>query len=283
MKKAIIAILFSMLAFTLRGQELPDFPDTIRTDFPVEYLDTVVIRKQEKINDYSMIGVSYGVTLSRQNFNPSKEQSWLFTPFYASVLFSHYEKMFDYLPYFGYQIGFAYSREGYRMKIDPKTGRPYDTIRGAESVRYDVVELPFMIQAHYDAQYFRLLLNIGAYGGYRLAIHRQGPWVDPELAENFAEEDRRFDYGLQAGAGFALVFEPFEFHFSVLGRYGLSTLWVPNLYQGIYDKYYYKFANPIDLAFTFGIHFQLGNRMGKTRRELHDEAYEIVYGKKYKR
>ena len=217
------------------------------------------------------------------NFNPVKEQDWLFTPFYASVLFSHYEKMFDYLPYFGYQIGFAYSREGYKMKNDPKTGKPYDTIRGARTVRYDVIELPFMIQAHYDAQYFRLLLNIGAYGGYRLFIHREGPWVDPALAENFAMEDRRLDYGLQGGAGFALVFEPVELHFSVLGRYSLSTLWIPNYYEGRYDKYYYKFANPIDLMFTFGVHFQLNNRMGKTRRELHDEAYEKVYGKKYKR
>lgn len=276
-KLLIISFLFCLSA-------LPSLAQNSKRDslYMDSYLDTVKVSKASQINDYSLLGVTYGVTLSQMYFNPGKSQDWVFTPRYISVMYSHYQKMFDYLPYFGFQIGVAYSREGFAIKTKPETGRPYETVRGAWKTTYDVLEVPFLIQGHFDSPHFRFLVDLGVYGGYRMSITRTGDNVAEELKNSFAEEDRRWDYGIEGGAGFALVFDPIEIHFSVLGRYGLSTLWVPNMYQGQYNKYYYKFANPIDIMATVGIHYQLSKRTGKTSRQLYDEAYEKVYGKKRK-
>ena len=73
------------------------------------FLDTVKLEKPQ-LNNYSMIGVNYGVNFCGAYLNPEFPQRWFFTPGYYSVMFSHYEKLFDYLPYFGVQVGFAHGR-----------------------------------------------------------------------------------------------------------------------------------------------------------------------------
>ena len=78
-------------------------------------------RAQESftINDYDLIGVNYGVSFSEMNFaNEVKKQERLFNPTYVSLTYTHYLKLFDFLPYFGYQMGLAYGHEGYRFKVD---------------------------------------------------------------------------------------------------------------------------------------------------------------------
>jgi hypothetical protein len=79
------------------------------------YLDTVQIKVPD-LNNYSSIGVSFGVTSAYMSFNPSHRQHHTYYPGYASLRFTHYEKMFDYLPYFGWQIGIEYGHEGYRFR-----------------------------------------------------------------------------------------------------------------------------------------------------------------------
>lgn len=278
--KRIAAILSLLLSCAALGAQEISIPDTLVTEFSNEYLDTVQVRKRTRINDYSMIGASYGVGLSMQYFNPSFMQDWLFSTNYISVTYSHYEKMFNYLPYFGFNVGAALSHEGYSLSTDKKTGLPYSTIYGATKVRYDMVEIPFLIEAHFDSRFFRFLINLGLYGGYRFNIHREGPFVPEELVNGWAPEDYRWDYGIEGGGGVALVFEPMELHLKVLVRYGFQPLWDPSHFEGQYSPYYYKFANPLDLMFTVGIHFHLSKRYGKSDRQLKKEAREIVYGKK---
>ena len=58
---------------------LPDSLDLVPT-FSDEYLDTVKMKKAKAINDYTMIGVQYGVSLSQMRFNPTKRQGMLMTP-----------------------------------------------------------------------------------------------------------------------------------------------------------------------------------------------------------
>lgn len=281
MRKLPVIFWMMLLPLLCSAQEhLLQIPDTLVTEFPKEYLDTVQIKKKTQINDYSMIGASYGIVMSQQIFNPSKLQDWLFTPSYISVTFTHYEKMFNYLPYFGYQIGVAYSHEGYQLSKDSKTGQYYETIYGAYKATYDMIEIPFVIQAHFDTQFFRFLIDLGLYGGYRFKITREGPNVKDEMVHSFAPEDYRWDYGIQGGAGFGLVFEPVELHFKAAVRYGFSTLWDPSRYQGQYSPYYYKFANPLDIMFTVGIHFHLSKRYGYSDKKLRKKAREMVYGPK---
>lgn len=249
-----------------------------RNDFDDAFLDTVLIEKPKVINDYSMLGVSYGVNFCRQYLNPTYYQSWTFKPTYVSLLFTHYQKMFNYLPYFGFQIGLSYSYEGYDF-TDRHTGNPTHLVFGANKAAIRTIELPFMLQGHVDADWFRVLFNLGAYAGYRLSIERSGPdimYEHPELVNAFAPTDHRFDYGALGGAGIGFVFEPFEFHINALVRFSFSTLYAPD-YKG--GDYYY-FSNPLDLVVNAGIHVHLNNRYGKTRKQLKKEAYDIVYGTK---
>ena len=98
------------------------------------------------------------------------------------------------------------------------------------------------------------------------------------------DTDIRWDYGFQGGAGFALVFSPIEISVGAQLRYGLSSIFTPDSQfpegSGYEDRnqYYYRFAYPLDIMITFGMHFELGKRYGKTRKALKQEAYDIVYG-----
>lgn len=237
--------------------------------------DTTTVKKKALINDYSMIGVSYGVTFSNTIFNPSKHgRSWVFSPNYVSIMYTKYSKMFDYLPYFGLQIGVAYGHEGYAFKANEATGSSED-VDGATWCSMDVFELPAMMQGHIDFDPFKIMANIGVYGGYRRTIERRGPSMDLEYANKFRDYEHRYDYGFQGGAGFAIMLDPIEIHFNCLVRWSWSSLYAADYFS----QYYYRFANPIDIMATVGIHFQLQKRTGKTTAMLRRQAKEIVYGK----
>ena len=245
------------------------------------YLDTVRIEKVRTLNDYSMVGVNAGVTFSSMQFNPTLKQQWLFTPSYLSLTYTRYGKMFGYMPYFGFQVGVAYGHEGYRFKKDKDTGKVY-TLEGAQQAVMDVIEVPFLAQVHFDATHFKLMVNAGIYGGWRHSIERTGDAVTAGLEHSFKSTDIRWDYGLQGGGGFALVFAPVELHFTAQLRYSWSSIYTPDSSDSAYNQYYYRFAYPLDLMVTAGIHFHLTGRYGKTKGDLRKEARAIVkerYGK----
>ena len=94
--------------------------DTVMMDDTLtnEFLDTLNIRRKTKINDYSLIGVHYGVGLSRVMFNPTQKQDMVFMPYNVGVTYTKYGKMFGYMPYFGFQVGFYYGQEGYQFEYN---------------------------------------------------------------------------------------------------------------------------------------------------------------------
>lgn len=265
MNRRLLLILVSLcLGMPLAAQELP-------AGFEV---DTVyVIRDKGMVNDYAMIGVNFGPTISRMVTNPSGyKQGWLYNPWYMSVTFIKNMKMFDFLPYFGYQIGVAYGHEGYKFTENEKSHYTH-TIDGSSSASYEVLEVPFLIHGHFDSSHFKFMINAGPYLGYRLSITREGQ------STGFVDHDRRWDYGLYGGAGFALVFDPVEIHFNAIGHaLSWGSIYAPNSNPEPYTKYYYRYAYPMDINFTLGVYFQLGKRYGKTSAQLRREAYEIVYG-----
>ena len=59
-----------------------------------EFLDTVIVKKKLKLNDYSMIGVQYGAALSQVMWNPSQKQQMLLMPMNLGVTYTLYGKMF---------------------------------------------------------------------------------------------------------------------------------------------------------------------------------------------
>ena len=137
----------------------------------------------------------------------------------------------------------------------------------------EVFEIPALAQFHADFYPGKIMANLGVYGGWRNSISRSGPTLDPAYANAFRPYEHRIEYGLQ-GAGFALMFDPVEIHFNALVRWSWSSLYDPDYYSEIY----YRYAYPLDVIATVGVHFQLTKRAGKTNRQLRQEAKQIVYG-----
>ncbi|MGN0189462.1 MAG: porin family protein [Candidatus Cryptobacteroides sp.] len=235
-----------------------------------EYLDTVNVKKSMTINDYTLLGVHYGVGLNQMSWSPSMEQKMLFTPVNVGVSWTRYGKMFGYMPYFGIQIGALYTKEGYKLEEGYK-------VQGASTAIMQILEVPVLAHIHYDFWKMKLMVNIGFYGAYRLSIQRIGDSVRDEYEHNFTETDYRWDYGIKGGAGFGFVFDPVEIHFNAWYKYGFGSLYKANYYS----EYYYRFATASNFAFTIGLHFQITKRIGKTNHQLKKEAKTLFDSKQF--
>lgn len=236
------------------------------------YLDTVKLNRVFEVNDYSLIGVEYGVSFSRMSFNPAYSQTTLFSPNTFGIFYTRYGKMFGYMPYFGFKVGLRYSHEGYKFKEDKDT-KVTPSIENATQAIMDVAEIPFMAHLHLDGLHYKVMAEAGIYGGYRLNIKRTGDYVSESLVNSFKDTDRRLDYGICGGIGFGLVFDPVEFHINANVRYSWGSIYDPDYYS----KDYYRFAYPFDIMVTAGMYFQLTRRTGRGKAQLRREAYQQVY------
>ena len=278
-----ILVAAAVIAPALAYGQAKSAQDTVRTvtefvlpsdsDSLAAYLDSVEVKKKIVINDYSMIGLQYGMNISQVSWNPSMRQKSLFFPYNFGIFYTRYGKMFGYMPYFGFQAGIIYTKEGYSFKPDDETeawpdlGGPYSGVRQAVM---DVIEVPLLAHIHVDFWKMKLLADIGFFVGYRLNIERSGQDIDPAIANSFIDTDRRFDYGIKGGAGFAFVFDPVEIHFTAMYKYSMGTLHQPDYYS----TYYYRYSYPSNIVFSVGLHFQLTKRTGMTKHQLRREAKE---------
>lgn len=279
--KRLLPILIILSSFIIsNAQESAQLlPEGLTVEsVPDKMLDSLNIRKKLVINDYTMIGIQYGVNLSQVSWNPSQSQNMLLLPINLGVTITTYGKMFGYMPFFGFQTGIYYTKEGYQFEYNEEKDYTYK-IEGAEKAVYDVIEVPLMMHGHYDLWNFKIFANLGCFAGYRIAIHRfpgKTGYVSPEVEHSFVDTDRKWDYGIKGGIGFGLVFDPIEIHFQAMYKYSLGTLYDPDHYSDIY----YRYAYPTNIVISAGIHFHLTKRNGKTKKELKAEAYDMVFGKK---
>ena len=242
-------------------------------------LDTIDVKKKLHINDYVLVGVQYGAGLSQVMWNPTQKQDMVFSPINVGVTITKYQKMFGYMPYFGFQAGIFYAREGYQFKYNEANDYIYK-IEGAEKAIIDVVEAPVTFQFHYDMWNFKIMANVGCYAGYRLSIHRfpgETGYVKPELEHSFKDTDIRWDYGIKGGLGFGIVFDPIEVHFQAAYKHSLSSLYTPDHHS----PYYYRFAYPSNIIISVGVQYQLTKRTGKTKAQLKQMAREMVENPSY--
>ncbi len=240
-----------------------------------EFLDTLNVRKSLVVNNYSLIGVQYGVGLSQVVWNPIQEQSMVFIPVNVGVTYTKYGQMFA-MPFFAFKAGLFYAKEGYQFEYNEEYDWTYK-IEGAEKAIIEVVEVPLLFQFHYDTWNFKLMAEVGCYGGYRVGITRypgKTGNVKPEYEHSFTDTDNRLDYGIKGGVGIGLVFDPLEFHITASYKHSLSSLYEPDHYS----KYYYRFAYPSNIIISAGVFFQLSKRTGKTKAALKKEARDLVYG-----
>ena len=279
----ILTLLVIVPGLVMAQDEKPQKQRKVRTESRLEFqdtlteafLDTVVVKKKLKLNDYSLIGFQYGAALSQVVWNPSQNQKMLFVPVNFGVTYTLYGKMFGYMPYFGFQAGIFYAREGYQFEYNEERDYTY-TIEGAEKAIMDVIEVPILSHIHFDFWHFKIIAQLGLFGGYRLGIHRypgNAGHVRDEVANSFIETDNRFDFGIKGGLGFGLVFDPVELHIQAMYKHSLSSLYEPDHYS----KYYYRFAYPSNIIISAGLHFQLTKRSGMTKKELKQQARSIVY------
>lgn len=274
MKKTLILSLLLCIGWCAYAQKTDIIINDTLTN---EFLDTVSVKKKLKLNDYSLIGVQYGATLSQVMWNPSQKQNMLFLPVNFGVTYTLYGKMFGYMPYFGFQAGLFYAREGYQFEYDEDDDYTF-TIEGAEKAVMQVVELPVLAHIHVDFWKMKLLVNIGCYAGYRMSIERfpgKNSSVAEEIKYSFLETDNRFDYGIKGGVGIGLVFDPIEIHITGMYKHSFSSLYQPDYYS----EYYYRYAYPSNIIISAGVHFQLTKRTGQTKHNLKKIAKEMVYGK----
>ena len=238
-------------------------------------LDTIDVKKKLVINDYSMIGVQYGAGLSRVMWNPSQKQDMVFVPVNFGITYTRYGKMFGYMPYFGFQTGLFYAQEGYQFKYNEERDYTYK-IEGAEKAILDVVEVPVLFQFHIDTWNFKIMAQVGCFAGYRLGIERfpgKTGNVTETIRHSFLDTDRRLDYGIKGGAGFALVFTPVEIQFQAMYKHSLSSLYEPDYAS----EYYYRYAYPSNIIISVGANFHITKRSGRTKGQIKKIAKDMVY------
>jgi len=278
LKAALVIATLSVWSLGANAQQTDIIPPAADTSSIIKkpvyddmYLDTVQINKKFVINDYDLLGFNFGSQINSFMFSPTKDGNWLFQPVYIGVTWTKYGKLFGFMPYFGFQTGVFYGHEGFSFKPNKTTG-VCDDIDGTTQAIMDVVEIPALAQFHVDAAHFKVIANAGIYGGYRMNIERT-QYSPNQYANAFKDTDIQLDYGLKGGVGFALMFDPIEFHVMGQVKYGWSSLYEPDYYS----KYYYRYAYPFDICITAGVHFQLTKRTGKTKKDLRREAYDSVF------
>ena len=153
---AIILLFSSVIGLRAQSDLLPK--GLTAGTYTEEFLDSLDVKKKLEINDYSMLGVSYGVNLSQVTWNPAQKQDMLLLPMNIGISYTKYGKMFGYMPFFGFQIGLNYTKEGYQFEYNEDKDYTY-TIEGAEKAVYDVLEMPLFMHCHYDMWNFKIIAN----------------------------------------------------------------------------------------------------------------------------
>ena len=272
MRKQILFIFFFtfFIAGSVCAQEKKD---SLEIKYPDEYLDTVNIKKVFKLNNYSMIGVEYGVSLNIGRFNPIYNHDYMIQPVFAGVTFTRYQKNYSGSPHFGYGLGLFYGKQGYSLKNNSGL-----LIENANKIVVDYLQMPLWMVLHFDAPHVKALVNLGPYAGYRLKIERSNTFDSEAVVtypDSFAPADSRVDYGINGGVGVGFVVDPIELHIYLRTSFSFSTFFNPEAYIPPTSKSM-LYIHPWDVSLTAALQFQTSRRSGMTNRELRREARRRV-------
>lgn len=195
-----------------------------------------------------LLGVRSGYNISGIDFQRNDQPKTVPTLLNFSILYTHYHPMWDMFPYFGIQTGITFTEQGYAIPgYHPER---YDT------TRYQVLTIPVVSQFHVDFWKMRLLVNLGAFGGYRLSATESYYINEQERISGkyiFDCYDIRPDYGVIGGGGIAFKMDPFELHFECNYQYSLSMLFNPKKLSNTSYIYVY----PHQLVFSVALHYHL--------------------------
>ena len=227
MKKAIISLLTLLLVLSAYGQD-----DIFIFDMPDDFAQLDTTAQTRRFKSIHMIGVSYGVNWSGVNSSPKIGSEKVLTYNNIGIHYTYYHALWDQLFNFGLQVGARHGYEGYSSRTEG-----YGEI-------CEVIEVPLLSQFKIDFSIFRLLVNLGTYGGYRLSTDKEG---------SFDKYDQRVDYGIIGGLGLAVVFKPFELHVEGNYKYSFASMYHTNKFSDIYWMYTY----PQNIMLNASLHFHL--------------------------
>jgi hypothetical protein len=226
MKRLILLLTLLVGAFTAAAQ------DNFIFEMPNDFSGIDTIPETKKFKSIHMIGVSYGINLSGVTSSPKIGQERIWTFHNTGIYYTYYHAMWDHLFNFGVVAG---AKHGYEGFTSPNEGY---------GETYEILEFPLISQFKLDFSRFRILLNIGTYGGYRLSTDKEG---------GFNKYDQRYDYGVIGGVGFAIVFKPVELHIEGNYKYSFASVYQTNKYSDIY----WIFTYPQNIMFSASLHFHL--------------------------
>ena len=249
--------------------EFFSIPDTLTN----EYVDSVTVQKLSP-NNYWMVGVFGGVTFNYGLFNPTRYTRWMVQYPAYGFSFIRYYTMFGIFPNMGLEFGAQMGHEGYEFKKNKESGEYTSTESGAYRIYMRVPEGFFLTHFHFDfGEHFKAMVKVGLYMGYRMDIKRDIVYSGYEkYANTFRDYDRRLSYGLRAGLGFGIMFDPIEIHIMAQGKWGWNSCWNPDYAS----PWYYRFGNPLDAGVTIGVYYQMTPRFGHTGNQLRKLAKKIV-------
>lgn len=227
MKKAIFSLLGLLLVLSAYGQD-----DIFIFDMPDDFAQLDTTAQTMRFKSIHMIGVSYGVNWSGVKSSPKIGSDKVLTYNNIGIHYTYYHALWDQLFNFGLQVGARHGYEGYSSQTEG-----YGEI-------CEVIEVPLLSQFKIDFSIFRLLVNLGTYGGYRLSTDKEG---------GFDKYDQRVDYGIIGGLGLAVVFKPFELHVEGNYKYSFASMYHTNKFSDIYWMYMY----PQNIMLNASLHFHL--------------------------
>lgn len=227
MKKVFLSLLSALLLCSAYGQD-----DVFIFEMPDDFTQLDTVDRAARFKNIHMLGVSYGVNWSGVNSSPKISQGRILTLNNVGIHYTYYHALWDQLFNFGLQVG---ARHGYEGYTSPVSGF---------GELCEVVEVPLLSQFKIDFSVFRLLINIGTYGGYRLSTDKEG---------GFDSYDQRYDYGIIGGAGLAVVFKPFELHIEGNYKYSFASMYHTNKFSDVY----WIFTYPQNIMLSASLHFHL--------------------------
>lgn len=180
-------------------------------------------------NIVHLIGIKGAYNLSSVSFNPIMEEASSVTTIKNySISYIYFHNLWNSMPYFGFQTELYFQEQGYTLD--------------GERIITKAIEVPFTSKFHIDFWKMRLLMNAGAFVGYRTS-----------KSNGFEATDYRYDYGFLGGGGLGFVMKPIEIHFEANYHYSLAYMYDPAKVSD--TKRYY--SHPRQLLLSVAVYFNL--------------------------
>lgn len=212
MRKAAFIVILALMSLCASAQNGEGFNPFTEEELSILIQDSTV-KEEARFKPTGMIGIRGSYQINGVSSSPDIGQSGLNTYRNISLVYTYYNSLWNMMNNFGLQVAAKYGEWGFNSSY-------------VESEHLTYAELSMLSHFHFDFSRFRFILGLGPYAGYRLKSLKEN--------DSWDKYDNRFDYGLMGGAGFAVIFGPFELQIEGDYQYSLSSVYHMNKYSDEY-------------------------------------------------